>query len=73
MDIWRSDENFGLSVSNSVRERLVQLLQLRRIKARLPFQGILEVIKTIHYAASLDVKSYLTFGKPKYIRRYFPM
>jgi len=40
-----------------VTERLVQQLNLRTFKAQIPVQGISEVTKTIHYAASLEIKS----------------
>jgi hypothetical protein len=40
-----------------VTERLVQQLKLIKFKAHLPVQGINEVTKTIHYAASLEIKS----------------
>jgi len=40
-----------------VTERLVQQLNLIKFKAQIPVQGINEVTKTIHYAASLEIKS----------------
>ena len=48
------------SASNGhfVTERLVQQWEnLRKFKAQIPVQGINEVTKTIHYAASLEIKS----------------
>jgi hypothetical protein len=48
-----------------VTERLVQQLQLRKFKAHVSLQGINEVTKTIHYAASLEIISRLAIGKPK--------
>ena len=36
---------------------MVQQLNLRKFKAQIPVQGINEVTKTIHYAASLEIKS----------------
>jgi hypothetical protein len=39
-----------------VTEGLVQKLRLRKFKAHVPFQCINEVTKTIHYAASLEIK-----------------
>jgi len=39
-----------------VTERLVQQLHLRKFKAQIPVQGNNEVTKTIHYAASLEIK-----------------
>jgi hypothetical protein len=45
------------SQGHFVTERLVQLLQLRKYRTHVPVQGINEITKTIHYAASLEVKS----------------
>ena len=45
------------SQGHFVTERLVQQLNLRKFKAQIPVQGINEVTKTIHYAASLEIKS----------------
>ena len=45
------------SQGHCVTERLVHQLHLRKIKAQIPVQGINEVTKTIHYAASLEIKS----------------
>ena len=53
------------SQGNFVTERLVQQLHLRKFKARIPVQGISEVTKTIHYAASLEVKSRFSNWKTK--------
>ena len=38
-------------------ERLVQQLHLRKFKEQIPAQGVNGVTKTIHYAASLEIKS----------------
>jgi hypothetical protein len=40
-----------------VTEHLAQHLHLRKVKAHVPVHGINEVTKTIHYAASLEIKS----------------
>jgi hypothetical protein len=48
------------SQGHFVTECLVQLLHLRKFTPHIPVQGINEVTKTIHHAASLAVKS--TFG-----------
>jgi hypothetical protein len=45
------------SQGHFVREHLVQQLNLRKFKAQIPVQGINEVTKTIHYAASPEIKS----------------
>jgi len=45
------------SQGHFVTERLVQQLHLRKFKAQIPVQGINKVTKTIHYAASLEIKS----------------
>jgi len=45
------------SKGHFVTERLVQQLHLRKFKAQIPVQGTNEVTKTIHYAASLEIKS----------------
>ena len=45
------------SQGHFVTECLVQQLNLRKFNARIPVQGINEVTKTIHYAASLEIKS----------------
>ena len=45
------------SQGHFVTERLVQQLHLRKYKAHVPVQGINEVTKTIHYTASLELKS----------------
>ena len=45
------------SQGHFVTERLVQQLDLRKFRAQIPFQDINEVTKTIHYAASLEIKS----------------
>jgi len=48
----------GFSITWSFcNEHLVQQLNLRKFKAQIPVQGINEVTKTIHYAASLVIKS----------------
>jgi len=44
------------SQGHFVTEHLVQRLNLRKFKAQIPVQGINEVTKTIHYAASLEIK-----------------
>ena len=36
---------------------MVQQLNFRKFKAQIPVQGINEVTKTIHFAASLEIKS----------------
>jgi hypothetical protein len=46
-------------------ERLVQQLNLRKFKAQIPAQGINEVKKTIHCAASLEIKSRFSNWKTK--------
>jgi len=45
------------SQGHFVTERLVQQLDLRKFRAQIPVQDINEVTKTIHYAASLEIKS----------------
>ena len=45
------------SQGHFVRERLVQQLHLRKFKAHVSVQGFNEVTKTIHYVASLEIKS----------------
>jgi len=45
------------SQGHFVTERLVQQLHLRKFRAQIPVQCINEVTKTIHYAASLEIKS----------------
>jgi len=40
-----------------IRGSLVQLLHSRKIKSRVPIEGIFEVKRTIRYEASLKVKS----------------
>jgi len=45
------------SQGHFVTERLVQQLLLRKFKTKIPVQGINLVTKTIHYAASLEIKS----------------
>ena len=45
------------SQGHFVTKRLVQHLHLRKFKAQIPVQGINEVTKTIHYAASREIKS----------------
>jgi hypothetical protein len=45
------------SQGHFVTEHLVQQLNLRKFKAQIPVQGINEVTKTIHYTASLEIKS----------------
>jgi hypothetical protein len=44
------------SQGHFVTEHLVQQLHLRKFKAQIPVQGINQVTKTIHYAASLEIK-----------------
>ena len=51
------------SQGHFVTERLVQQLNLRKFKAQIPVQGINEVTKTIHYAASLEINPDLANGK----------
>jgi len=48
-----------------VTELLVQQLHLRKLKAQIPAQGINGVTKTIHYAASLEIKSRFSNWKTK--------
>jgi hypothetical protein len=45
------------SQGHFVTEHLVQLLHLRKYRTHVLVQGINEITKTIHYAASLEVKS----------------
>ena len=45
------------SQGHFVAEHLLQQLHLRKFKAHVPVQGINEVTKTIHYTASLELKS----------------
>jgi len=45
------------SQGHFVTEHLVQQLNLRKFKAQTPVQGINEGTETIHYAASLEIKS----------------
>jgi hypothetical protein len=53
------------SQGNFVTERLVQQLNLRKFKAQIPVQGINEVTKTNHYAASLEIKSRVSSWEAK--------
>jgi len=51
---------------------LVQQLNLRKFKAQIPVQGINEVTKTIHYAASLEIKSRFSNWETKIERAVLP-
>jgi hypothetical protein len=53
------------SQGHFVTERLVQQLHLRKFAAQVPVQGINEVTKTRHYAASLEIKSRLSNWETK--------
>ena len=53
------------SQGHFVPECLVQQLHLRKFKAQIPVQGINAVTKTIHYAASLEIKSRVSNGETK--------
>jgi hypothetical protein len=45
------------SQGHFVTTRLLQQLYLKKFKTHIPVQGINEVTKTIHYVASLEIKS----------------
>jgi hypothetical protein len=53
------------SQGHFVTERLVQQLHLRKLKAQILVQGISEDTKTIHYAASLEIKSRVSSWETK--------
>ena len=53
------------SQGHFVTEHLVQQLHLRKFKAQIPVQGINQVTKTIHYAASLEIKSRFSIWETK--------
>ena len=53
------------SQGHFVTERLVQQLHLRKFKAHVAIQSIIEVTKTILYAASLEIKSRFSNWKTK--------
>ena len=53
------------SQGHFVTERLDQQLYLRKFKVHVPVQGVNEVTKTTHYAASLEINPDLAIGKLK--------
>jgi len=53
------------SQGHFVTERLVQQLNLGKLKAQIPPQGINGVTKTIHYVVSLEIKSRFSNWKTK--------
>jgi hypothetical protein len=53
------------SQGHFVTERLVQQFHLRKFEAQIPVQVINEVTKTIHYAASLEIKSRISNWETK--------